>query len=186
MNFISKLQVFQLFVVKLVLTLSHGQASVEHGFSLNTNTIKTNMSPESLTAKRIIKDHILANKLNPHTIEITKSIVQADRSGRQKFEVHLEEEKKKKQKFEAEVRAMRIAADVEKLRVTQKQKQKAVEMMEKEVIECMEKAEQNNDTCMSYVIKSNGLKRKSEEIKNEVELFEKEIVDLEAKKKKLC
>ena len=95
------------------------------------------MSPESLTAKRIIKDHILANKLNPHTIEITKSIVQADRSGRQKFEVHLEEEKKKKQKFEAEVRAMRIAADVEKLRVTQKQKQKAVEMMEKEVIECM-------------------------------------------------
>ena len=44
---------------------------------------------------------------------------------------------------------------------------------------------ENNDTCMSYVIKSNGLKRKSEEIKKEVEL-EKEIVDLEAKKKKLC
>ena len=58
--------------------------------------------------------------------------------------------------------------------------------MEKEVIECMEKAEQNNDTCMSYVIKSNGLKRKNEEIKKEVELREKEIVDLEAKKKKLC
>ena len=46
-------------------------------------------------------------------------------------------------------------------------------MMEKEVIECMEKAEQNNDTCMSYVIKSNGLKRKNEEIKKEVELHEK-------------
>ena len=60
---------------------------------------------------------------------------------------------------------MHIAADIEKLRFTQKQKQKAVEMMEKEVIECMEKAEQNNDTCMIYVIKSNGLKRKSEEIK---------------------
>ena len=49
----------------------------------------------------------------------------------------------------------------------------------------MKKAKQNNDRCMSYVIKSNGLKRKSEEIKKEVEL-EKEIVDLEAKKKKLC
>ena len=56
--------------------------------------------------------------------------------------------------------------------------------MEKEVIECMEKAEQNNDTCMSCFIKSNGLKRNSE--KKEVELFEKEIVDLEAKKKELC
>ena len=39
---------------------------------------------------------------------------------------------------------------------------------------------------MSYFIKSNGLKRVSEEIKKEVELFEKEIVDLEEKKKKLC
>ena len=54
-------------------------------------------------------------------------------------------------------------------RVTQKQKQKAVEMVEKEVIECMEKAEQNNDTCMSYVTKSNELKRKSEKIKKERE-----------------
>ena len=34
-------------------------------------------------------------------------------------------------------------------------------MVEKEVIECMEKAEQNNDTCMSYVIKSNGLREKN-------------------------
>ena len=50
----------------------------------------------------------------------------------------------------------------------------------------MEKAEQNNETCMSYVIKSNALKRKIEEIKREVELLEKKIVDLEAMKKKLC
>ena len=101
--------------------------------------MKTNMSPESLTAKRIIKGHILANKLKPHTIAITKPFVQAFRSGRQKYEVHLEEKKNKKQKSEAEVRAMYIAADIEKLRVTQKQKQEAVEMIEKEVIECMEK-----------------------------------------------
>ena len=38
---------------------------------------------------------------------------------------------------------------------------------------------------MSYVIKNSGLKRKSEEIKREFELLEKEIVDLEAKKKKI-
>ena len=57
-------------------------------------------------------------------------------------------------------------------------------MMEKEVTECLEKTEQNNDTCMSYVIKHNGLKSKSEEIRN-VELLENEIVVLEAKKKEL-
>ena len=89
------------FVVNLILTLNYSQTSVERGFSLNANIMKTNMSRESLTAKRIIKDHMLANKLKPHTIEIIKSIVQAFRSDRQKYEVHLEEEKKKKQKYEA-------------------------------------------------------------------------------------
>ena len=84
-----------LFAVKFILTLSHGQASVERGFNINANIVKK-MSPESLTAKRIIKGHMLANKLKPHTIEITKPIVRAFRSDRQKYEVHLEEEKKKK------------------------------------------------------------------------------------------
>ena len=172
-----------LFVVNLILTLSHGQVSVEHGFSLNANIMKTNMSPESLTAKRILQDHMLANMLKPYTIEITRPVVQAFRSHRQKYEVHLEEEKKKKQTCEAEVRAMHIAADIEKL-IELQNKNKTVEIMEKEVIECLEKAEQNNDTCMSYVIKHNGLKSKSEEIRK-VELLENEIVVLEAKKKKL-
>ena len=93
-----------LFIVKLILTLSHGQVSVESGLSLNANIMKTTMSPESLTAKRIINDHMLANKLKPCTIETTKPIVQAFRSGRQKYGVHLEEEKKKNQKSETEVR----------------------------------------------------------------------------------
>ena len=47
-----------LFVVKFILTLSHGQASVERGFNINANIVKK-MSPESLTAKRIIKGHMV-------------------------------------------------------------------------------------------------------------------------------
>ena len=57
-----------------------------------------------------------------------------------------------------------------------------MEIMEKEVIECMEKAEKKKDTSMSYVIKSNGLKRKNKETKKNVE---NESLDLEARKKKL-
>ena len=33
------------FVVRLVLTLSHGQAAVERGFSINNTSVKTNMTP---------------------------------------------------------------------------------------------------------------------------------------------
>ena len=52
------------FVIKLFLTLSHGQASVERGFSNNKSILKTNMSAETVISKR------LANALKPHTIEI--------------------------------------------------------------------------------------------------------------------
>ena len=43
------------FVVKLILTLNHGQASVELGFCLNANIMKLNMPHESLTAKTLLK-----------------------------------------------------------------------------------------------------------------------------------
>ena len=51
------------FVLKLLLTISHGQASVERGFSYNNTVLKTNMSPETVIAKRIIKYHMLSRDL---------------------------------------------------------------------------------------------------------------------------
>ena len=52
-----------LFVLKLLLILSHGQASVERGFSLKKKILKANMGPETVLAKRLIIDHMVANNL---------------------------------------------------------------------------------------------------------------------------
>ena len=62
------------FVVKILLTLSHGQAAAERGFSVNNNIIQTNMYAKAIISKRFIKDHMLANGLQLHTIEITKAL----------------------------------------------------------------------------------------------------------------
>ena len=45
-------------VVKLLLVLSHGQASVERGFSINKYASTTNQSEDSLVARRIVRDHL--------------------------------------------------------------------------------------------------------------------------------
>ena len=82
------------FVIKFILTLSHGQGSVERGFNLNNAVPKANMSPNTVTAKRIIKDHMLSNDLAPHTIIISPAMIKSFRSPRQKYYIHLEEEKK--------------------------------------------------------------------------------------------
>ena len=45
-------------VFKLLLCLSHGQASVERGFSVNSNLLVENMHEDSLIAQRISHDHM--------------------------------------------------------------------------------------------------------------------------------
>ena len=62
-------------VIKLVLTLSHGQASVERGFSVNENLMVENLKESSLIAQRIIYDHMKSKELNPETIDITKILL---------------------------------------------------------------------------------------------------------------
>jgi len=46
-------------VCELALLLSHGQASVERGFSVNKELVVENQSKQTLAARRIIKDHII-------------------------------------------------------------------------------------------------------------------------------
>ena len=45
-------------VVQILLLLSHGQATVERGFSVNKNVTTENLSKESLMAERLIIDNI--------------------------------------------------------------------------------------------------------------------------------
>ena len=47
-------------VIKIMLVVSHGQASVERGFSQNKQILETNMQRESLVGKRIVKDFIFS------------------------------------------------------------------------------------------------------------------------------
>ena len=47
-------------VVKLLLVLSHGQASVERGFSVNKEIEIENLKEQSLVAQRLICDHVKA------------------------------------------------------------------------------------------------------------------------------
>ena len=104
---------------------------------------------------------MLAHRLEPHIIEITKLMIWSFKAARQQCDIHLEEENKLKDKNDAERRVQLIAADIEKLKIKQKNLAKAIKLMETECFQCIELAERKDD--MSFVIKENRLKRKSEE-----------------------
>jgi len=45
-------------VVRMLLVLSHGQAAVERGFSINKQAEEVHLQAETFVAKRIICDHM--------------------------------------------------------------------------------------------------------------------------------
>ena len=59
------------FLVKIVLTLSHGQASGERSFSLNKSVLNHNISKDSIVTKKAIRDHIVSNGLEPQSIAVS-------------------------------------------------------------------------------------------------------------------
>ena len=63
------------FVVKLVLTLSHGQASVERQFSVNNQVPDNNMQAMIIVLWKHLINHTKANQLTPHSIDISKYLL---------------------------------------------------------------------------------------------------------------
>ena len=61
-------------VIEIILTLSHGQAAVERNFSLRKSFVVDNISETSVINKKLIKDHMFANKLTAATIHITREM----------------------------------------------------------------------------------------------------------------
>ena len=84
------------FILKIILIMSHGQASVERGFSLNDSMKQTNIAPETIISKRLIKDYILANKITLDKVDITRDMIKAYTKSYMLYVQHLEEERKKK------------------------------------------------------------------------------------------
>ena len=94
--------------------------------------------------KHII-NHMKANQLAPHTIDINKDLLLSVKGASTRHRIYLEKENKKKADIEAENQKAIICNDISYL------------MMEQDVSECMLLAESKKD--LAYVMKSNALKR---------------------------
>lgn len=83
-------------VVKMVLTLSHGNASVESGFSVNNDILVENMKENSLIALRRTYDAI-KSKGGVASVVVTPEMLQNAKLSRQRYHQALEENKKKEE-----------------------------------------------------------------------------------------
>ena len=95
------------FILKIIFTLSHGQASVEHEFTLNDSVNQTNIALETIISKRLIKDYILVNKITVDKVDIARDMIKVYTKSHMLYVQHLEEERKKmfsvRQKFKLQL-----------------------------------------------------------------------------------
>ena len=78
------------------------------------------MDPETVTAKRFIIDHMIANNLKLHKIEITKFMLKAFWGVHSLYKIRLEEQKNYIFLIEREKQALQISDDIEKFKTSSK------------------------------------------------------------------
>ena len=90
------------FAVRLVLTLSHGQASVERQFSVNNQVLDNNLQVMSIVVWKHLVNHMKVNQLTPHSIDISKYLLLFVKRASTIYRIYLEEESKNKADIEVE------------------------------------------------------------------------------------
>ena len=84
------------FVEKLLL-LSHGQATVERGFSINKEVEMCNMNEDTVVSQRLIC-HYMRLCGGVVKVPLTKELLNECATARSRYRIFLEGERKKKQK----------------------------------------------------------------------------------------
>ena len=174
-------------VVIIILTLSHGNADVERGFSLNKGILQNNIQTKSIVMKRLIKDHMLSHDLKPDSINITTELQASCRRARARYREDLEEQRKAKAKETSESAKEIITMEIEevqtKISLLEKSKSSLNDKFESIVLNSV-KLPSSVDVVVA-ITEANALKRKATEQLEEIRKLEETVKTMMEKRSKL-
>lgn len=84
-------------VVKAALSLPHGSASVERGFSESGKILtddQTNMQEKTLDARLIVRDGLKRYNSKPHLVPITNDLLKLAKTARSEYSNYLEDQRR--------------------------------------------------------------------------------------------
>ncbi|XP_047140612.1 uncharacterized protein LOC124815840 [Hydra vulgaris] len=169
--------------VKILLTLSHGQASVERGFSINATVLEQNLNEKSITARRLVKDHMLSNNLQPHSIEITSKMIISRKSAHERYRSYLNSIADTNKKEASQLAKKVVSDEIKDVETRRDQLKKTSEMLQFDFVKFVEEAEEKQD--LGLISKANAMKRKANEKNEEIKKLELALCILEQKRKML-
>lgn len=147
-------------VVRLLLLLSHGQASVERGFSVNRQIEVENRSEDSYVAQRIVCDHIedVGGLLK---VDISSEMLRATSGARTRYQAFLDNKKKV---IAAEVKTEKrklVEAEVQTLTAKKRRLEKDMAALAQSADTLAAQAESKSD--LTLLAKSNSMRKSAKE-----------------------
>ena len=138
------------------------------------------MKSDSIVARKVIRDHMLANRLTPETINISNAMLKSFKSAHLKYTTHLEQIAVEKSKTQMSKQKSIITTEINDLKSKCKSLEETGKFLDNEFVDAVREAGVKND--LKYVTKANLLKRKSEGISDEIATLKKSMKFLEEKR----
>ena len=159
-------------VVKLLLTLSQGQATVECGFSSNKEVMVENLAQHSLVAQRVICDHVrsVGGVLN---VAFSKELLLSAASARQRYHAVLDEKKRENEATRRSGRKRSLLEEISTLKEKKRRLDSDLEALKRSADNYAEKAESSGK--LTLIAKSNGMRRTAREKEEQIKSLEGEI-----------
>ena len=157
-------------VVKMLLDLSHGQASVERGFSFNKNLMETNMSETTIKALPAIADH-LQYVGGMQKVEVTKKLLFSTSQAHQRYKNALDEKQEKRDKEKKNLRKKAEFDEIDDLKKKKRRIEDNMKALIEEADSFAEKAEDKGD--IRLLAKYNALRKSAKEKESELQILKK-------------
>lgn len=166
-------------LMRIVFVLSHGQAAVERGFSVNKEIEVENMSLKTLKAQRVICDHVQSVG-GLQNVVVCKELVVGARLARQRYERYLEEEREKKKSDKEMKKRKSDLEEIDQLKKKRTRLESDINSLKHSSEKLYEKAEQTGK--ITFVVQGNSLKRtckdKTEELEKVVHAISEKVEKL--------
>ena len=162
-------------VVADLLILSHGQASVERGFSVNKQLEVENLQEHSFVAQRLVQDYIqsLGGVL---PVSINKPLLSSAAGARQKYLSYLDEQKRKKTSEGVPLKRKELVNELDELKKKIRHLETDLDGLVKSADEFAQKAEETGK--LVWIKKSNSLRRTAKEKEKTCKDVEDKIVNV--------
>lgn len=152
--------------------MSHGQATVGSGFSVNKEVEVENLKELTLVAQRIVCDHvkIVGGVLK---VELSKPLLLSVKMSRQRYEKYLDQEREKKKTEQEWSKRKCVLEEIEEVKKKKKRIDAEIKSLNDTANELCTTAEPTAK--LTFVTQANALRRSAKDKLNDLVSFDKKL-----------